>query len=216
MSNSFAKKWGVEPGKSIFGRVVEAVRPGPGLRERLIQVSYRISSLKSRLEQEAYRLQQRDKELFGKCVDALSLKDDLRAKMYAAECAEVRKVASLILRSQLALEQVHLRLQTIQEFGDIAAVVAPVSKVVNAIRGQLLGVMPQVSYELSEVNETLNSIMIDAGVAVSGGFEVEASGEAQNILKEAYTVAEQRMKEKFPEIPAAAEKAAAEKNKNIQ
>jgi division protein CdvB (Snf7/Vps24/ESCRT-III family) len=216
MSNSFAKKWGSEPGKSIFGRMMEAVRPGPGLRERLIQVSYRISSLKSRLEQEAYRLQQRDKELFSKCVDALSSKDDLRAKMYAAECAEVRKVASLILRSQLALEQVHLRLQTIQEFGDIAAVVAPVSKVVNAIRGQLLGVMPQVSYELSEVNETLNSIMIDAGVAVSGGFEVEASGEAQNILREAYAVAEQRMKEKFPEIPAAAEKAAAEKSKNIQ
>jgi division protein CdvB (Snf7/Vps24/ESCRT-III family) len=216
MSNSFAKKWGSEPGKSIFGRMMEAVRPGPGLRERLIQVSYRISSLKSRLEQEAYRLQQRDKELFSKCVDALSLKDDLRAKMYAAECAEVRKVASLILRSQLALEQVHLRLQTIQEFGDIAAVVAPVSKVVNAIRGQLLGVMPQVSYELSEVNETLNSIMIDAGVAVSGGFEVEASGEAQNILREAYAVAEQRMKEKFPEIPAAAEKAAVEKSKNIQ
>ena len=215
MSNSFAKKWGSEPGKSIFGRVMEAVRPGPGLRERLIQVSYRISSLKSRLEQEAYRLQQRDKELFSKCVDALSLKDDLRAKIYAAECAEVRKVASLILRSQLALEQVHLRLQTIQEFGDIAAVVAPVSKVVNTVRGQLLGVMPQVSYELSEVNETLNSIMIDAGVAVSGGFEVEASGEAQNILREAYTVAEQRMKEKFPEIPTAAEKAAVEKNKNI-
>jgi division protein CdvB (Snf7/Vps24/ESCRT-III family) len=58
--------------------------------------------------------------------------------------------------------------------------------------------------------------MIDAGVAVSGGFEVEASGEAQNILREAYAVAEQRMKEKFPEIPAAAEKAAVEKSKNIQ
>lgn len=203
MSEKFAKKWGSEPGKSMFGRIIETVRPGPSLRERLMQTVYRISALKSRLEQESYKLQQRDKELFNRCVNALASKDELRAKIYATECAEVRKVASLILRSQLALEQVHLRLQTIQEFGDITAVIAPVTKVVSAIRSQLSGVMPQVSYELSEVSETLNSIMIDAGVAVSGGVEIEASSEAQSILHEASTVAEQRMREKFPEIPIA-------------
>jgi len=43
--------------------------------------------------------------------------------------------------------------------------------------------------------------MIDAGVAVSGGVEIEASSEAQSILSEASIVAEQKMREKFPEIP---------------
>jgi division protein CdvB (Snf7/Vps24/ESCRT-III family) len=201
MSEKFAKKWSSEPSKSMLGRIVETVRPGPGLREKLVQTVYRVTALKSRLEQESYKLQQRGSELFNRCVDALSSKDELRAKIYAAECAEVRKVASLILRSQLALEQVHLRLQTIQEFGDITAVIAPVAKVVGAVRSQLSGIMPQVSYELSEVGEALNSIMIDAGVAVSGGVEIEASSEAQSILNEASIVAEQKMREKFPEIP---------------
>ncbi len=202
MSEKFIKKWGSEPSKSILERIIETVHPGPGLREKLAQTLYRITTLKYRLEQESYRLQQRDKELFNKCVDALSSKkDELRAKIYATECAEVRKVASLILRSQLVLEQVHLRLQTIQEFGDIAAVIAPVTKVVDVIRGQLSGIMPQVSYELSEVSEALNSIMIDAGVAISEGIEIEASSEAQSILSEASVIAEQRVMEKFPEIP---------------
>jgi len=167
MSRKFAKKWVSEPSKSMIERIMETVHPSPSLREKLAQTLYRISILKSRLEQESYKLQQRDKELFNKCVDALSSKDELRAKIYATECAEVRKTASLILRSQLALEQVHLRLQTIQEFGDITAIIAPVTKVVSAVRSQLSGIMPQVSYELSEVGETLNSIMIDAGVAIS-------------------------------------------------
>jgi len=201
MSEKFAKKWSSEPSKSMLGRIVETVRPGPGLREKLVQTVYRVTALKSRLEQESYKLQQRGSELFNRCVDALSSKDELRAKIYATECAEVRKVASLILRSQLALEQVHLRLQTIQEFGDITAVIAPVAKVVGAVRSQLSGIMPQVSYELSEVGEALNSIMIDAGVAVSGSVEIEASSEAQSILNEASIVAEQKMREKFPEIP---------------
>jgi len=51
--------------------------------------------------------------------------------MYANEIAEIRKIAKVTLRSELALEQVVLRLETIQEFGDVAAMMGPVAGVVT-------------------------------------------------------------------------------------
>ena len=128
-------------------------------------------------------------------------KDSARATMYANECAEIRKMASITLRSQLALEQVSLRLETIREFGDIAALMGPVSEVVRSVKTQISGIMPEMSYELGEIGDTLNSMVVEVGDATGQSYNDEASSsEAQKILNEANTVAEQRVKEKFPEF----------------
>jgi division protein CdvB (Snf7/Vps24/ESCRT-III family) len=63
--------------------------------------------------------------------------------------------------------------------------------------------MPEVSYELGLVGETLNDIVIEAGEATGSAHRPEVtSQEAQRILTEASAIAEQRMKEKFPELPS--------------
>ncbi len=200
MSEKFSRKWSGNE-DSIFKRVKELFKSKRLLSEEILMVTFRINSLKTRLEQESYKLLQRDKDLFEKCVHALTSKDDLRARIYANEIVELRKITRLILRSQLALEQVSLRLETIRDFGNLAAVVAPVSKVVGVLRGQLSGFMPQIGSELGEISESLQTMINEAGITVQTGFEVEASNEAQKILGEATVVAEQKMKEKLPEVP---------------
>ncbi|MGC8673940.1 MAG: cell division protein CdvB1/B2, partial [Thermoprotei archaeon] len=107
-----------------------------------------------------------------------------------------------VLRSQLALEQVSLRLETIEEFGDVAVSMAPLAKVVGSIRSELSGVMPTVSFELGEINETLGQLVTEAGEAGGASYDVEASDEARKILEEAGAVAEQKVKERFPEAPS--------------
>jgi division protein CdvB (Snf7/Vps24/ESCRT-III family) len=123
--------------------------------------------------------------------------------MYANECAEVRKMAKVTLQCQLALEQVSLRLETIEEFGDIARMMAPVASVVHSIKNQISGVIPEVGFELSEIGEVLNGVVVEAGEATGSAYDMEASSaEAQRILGEANAIAEQHMKEKFPDLPA--------------
>ena len=122
--------------------------------------------------------------------------------MYANECAEVRKIAKVTLQSQLALEQVALRLETIEEFGDVARMMGPVSSVVRSVKNQISGVIPEVGYELNEVGELLGSFVVEAGEPMAASFDVAASNEeAQRILGEANAIAEQHIKEKFPELP---------------
>ncbi len=58
--------------------------------------------------------------LFRKVTNAVMAKDTTRAHIYANESAEVRKMCETIMRSQFAIEQVSLRLETVGEFGDIS------------------------------------------------------------------------------------------------
>ncbi len=148
------------------------------------------------------RLQQRDKEMFQRCIGAQLSRDTAHAALYANECAEIRKMAHITLSSELALERVTLRLQTIEEFGDIMAQIAPVIGVVRETRGRIAGVIPEVASELGEVNNMLSDMSMEAGEVQDQGVDLTASsGEARKVLEESSIIASQQIREKFPELP---------------
>jgi division protein CdvB (Snf7/Vps24/ESCRT-III family) len=199
------KNWSKPEGGSVFRRFEEKIHKGPPLKEKIAQTIFRLKLQQRKLEEAASKLQRHDRELFEKCVAAELAKDDARAAIYANECAEVRKMAKIILLSQLALEQVSLRLETVEEFGDVLTQMAPVSDVVHSLKGRLAGVIPEVSYELGSIGEMLNGMMVEAGAASNVSWTPEAAGEeSKAILNQASLVAEERMKEKFPDLPAVA------------
>ena len=174
----------------------------PTLKHRLSEAIYRLKVQQNKLESTAVRMHQHDRGIFAKCVAAQMAHDTARAAMYANECAEVRKIAKVTLQSQMALEQVALRLETIEEFGDVARMMGPVTSVVRSVKNQISGIVPEVGFELTEVGELLNNFVAEAGEPIAGSYDVSASNEAaQKILSEANAVAEQHLKEKFPELP---------------
>jgi division protein CdvB (Snf7/Vps24/ESCRT-III family) len=175
------------------------------LKEKIATSIYRLKVQENKLEASASRMMHQDRELFGKVVAAQVANDHARAAMYANECAEVRKMAKTVLRCQLALEQVTLRLETIEEFGDVAAMMAPVASVVHSIKSQISGLVPEVGFELSEIGETLNGIVVEAGETTGETYDSNTPNvEAQRILSEATAISEQRMRERFPDLPASA------------
>ena len=148
------------------------------------------------------RLQQRDKEMFQRCIGAQLSRDTAHASLYANECAEIRKMAHITLSSELALERVILRLQTIEEFGDIMAQIAPVISVVRETRGRVAGVIPEVAGELGEVNNMLSDMSVEAGEVQDQDFDMTtSSAEARRVLEESSVIASQQIKERFPELP---------------
>jgi division protein CdvB (Snf7/Vps24/ESCRT-III family) len=182
-------------------KIKEAIHPTP-MKKRINECLFRLKVQTRKLERTSYHMQQRDQALYGKCVLAVQSKNTELASMYANECAELRKMAKVVLHSQLALEQVTLRLETVNEFGQIAYTMLPVATVVGTLKSQLEGVMPEVSMELSQVNETLEGLAMEVGETTESTFDLSASSEeSQKILSEANFVAEQKMKERFPELP---------------
>ncbi len=140
--------------------------------------------------------------MFQRCIGAQLSKDTAHPALYANECAEIRKMAHLTLSSELALERVILRLQTIEEFGDVMAQIAPVIGVVRETRGRIAGVIPEVATELGEVNNMLSDMSLETGEVQEQGLDLTASSsEARKVLEESSAIASQQMKERFPELP---------------
>ncbi len=201
MPSNLIKDWDRDENKSPKVRLPGMLRQEQPLKEKISKTIYRLKVQQNKLDSAVSRMQRHDKELFNKCVSAQMVKDSARATMYANECAETRKMAGITLRSQLALEQVSLRLETIREFGDIAVLMGPVAEVVRSVKTQISGIMPEMSYELEEIGDTLNSMVFEVGEATGQTYDNEASSsEAKKILNEANAVAEQRVKEKFPDF----------------
>jgi division protein CdvB (Snf7/Vps24/ESCRT-III family) len=203
MNQGFLKDWDNDQREPVFTRVGDRFHHKPAVKEQISSALYRLNVQKNKLETAANRMQQHDKEIFAKCVSSQMAHDNARAMMYANECAEVRKMAKVTVQCQMALEQVYLRLQTIEEFGDVAKMMAPVASVVHSIKSQISGVMPEVGFELGQIGEVLSGVVDEAGEVSGSGYDVNASGEeAQRILGEANTIAEQHMKNVFPDLPS--------------
>jgi division protein CdvB (Snf7/Vps24/ESCRT-III family) len=187
--------------RSFTGKVKEAFHPTP-VRKRITEALFKLKVQLSRLDRTAQKMQQRDSSLHGKCVTAVQQRNSQLASMYASECAEIRKMAKVVLQSQLALEQVALRLETVLHYGDVAEAMRPVASVMRTIRTQLEGVLPDVSMQLASVNESLEYLVTEVGEATEQSFDMSVSSDdAQRILGEASVVAEQKMRERFPDLP---------------
>ena len=201
MVDDFVKGWQQKQG-SPRSAVFDALVPGPSVRERITKTIVKLNTVQRRLEDSATRMKAKDKTLFQKCVKAQEAKDTYASTMYANEIAQVRKMTQIIVSSQLAMEQVTLRLETVRDFGDITTEILPVSQIIRTIANRVSGVLPSVSHMLSDVCGTMDSLIIDAGQVTSSSYHTVTSGEAEKILAEATAVAEQNVKDTFPTLPS--------------
>jgi division protein CdvB (Snf7/Vps24/ESCRT-III family) len=203
VSERTVKNWEREIKEPILSSTLQKLRTAPPLKDRLSNAIYSLKTLSNKLNEKISELEQREKEFFNKCVDAQMARDSSRANVYASECTQLRKMIKILLNGQMAVEQVVVRLETLQDFGDIATQIAPLVPLVHSIKTHLTGVMPEASRQLENIGETLNNLVIEAGEA-NGIIRYDASisgEEAENVLREACAVAEQRLKEKFPDLP---------------
>jgi division protein CdvB (Snf7/Vps24/ESCRT-III family) len=192
-------------------RVKNVVSPKP-MRQRLVETTHKLQMQLHRLERASADVEARDKFLYDKCINAVKHNDVARAKIYAEECAQIRKVAKITLNSQFALERVVLRLEVVKESGDLAHNMSALKGVVGTIRTDLSNIMPEISLKLAEVDDSLSSMVLDIGEATgsfsSGNVPTEEGGK---ILAEAAALAEQQVKDRFPELPAASTEGAVSK-----
>jgi division protein CdvB (Snf7/Vps24/ESCRT-III family) len=154
-----------------------------------------------KLRRISQRMASRGKELFESCVRAQQLGDNATASMYAGEVAQLRKISSVVVKGELSLEKVALRLRSIRDFRQAVGVVGPAIKVIQQIGSELKDIAPEVSTSLRELDEKLDDIFISSGSVPSGFDDVAVvDQEAKKILQEASAVAEQRIRTSFPDM----------------
>jgi division protein CdvB (Snf7/Vps24/ESCRT-III family) len=186
---------------SITDRLREAIKPTP-IKRRIQMATYKLRNQTTRLEKSIGQMEARDRTLHDKCVKALEARDTQSATLFANECVQIRKLIKTSLSSEISLEQALLRLETIEQFGDMVHSMGSVRGILTAVRGELEGKLPEISTGLHDIEDSLENLTIEIGEAMdSDGAYVLPSDDSAKILNEADLMAEQKMKEKFPEIP---------------
>src|SRR5271157_871754 len=201
---AFASNWEKKdqtPG--FMDRLRRTARPTTPLKSQIEQANRQIRVLISQLDGTVNRIRQRDATIFKGVVTSLAKHDSQHAAVYANELSEVRKMGKMVTQAQLALEQISLRLGTITDLGEIANTLAPAVSVIRTMKDTLGTALPQADREIGEISDLLSSVLVDAGATGGLSLNFDAANEdAQKVLEEASAVAEQRMRETFPEIPA--------------
>lgn len=155
-----------------------------------------------RLDFKGVKIREYDKALFEQVVHYYGRRDFVRAKMYANELTEVRKLAKVIATARLALEQIAVRLSTIKEYGDIATSVAPAIFAVKNIYGGISQLMPEAENSLQKLGDVLDGLMVEASQhsdnIISPSY---VSEEGSGILKTASKMAELHLSKSLPKIP---------------
>lgn len=200
---AFSEKWDKnDQGPGFMSRFrINARAPAP-LKVQIEEANRQIRTLIAQLDAAVNRIKQRDAAIFRQVVYSLAQRDSQHAVVYANELSEVRKMGKMVTQAELALEQISLRLGTITDLGEIATTLAPAVTVIKDMKEGLQSVLPEADREIGEISGLLSSVLIDAGT--TGGISLNfdaANEEAQKVLNEASEVAEERMKENFPDIP---------------
>lgn len=177
-------------------------RKNGSIDEKVPLVIIKLEEALNRLDRVNEGLIKEDQSLFQKCIEARMNNDYVHAKMYANECAEIRKISLLLVSSQYAVEQMVLRLKTVMKLSDLLVTVSPVMEVIKETGNRLVGFVPSVSGSLNEANTILDRCLTNMGTSpINGVRQVTCSEGALKVLDDAENIAMRITKEKFPDIP---------------
>jgi division protein CdvB (Snf7/Vps24/ESCRT-III family) len=199
---NFSSNWIKDKKVNTPDRIKGAVRTPQPLKPMIELAKNKIQIQNHKLDTILDKLKGKEKSLFNQVVAHMQIHDMQQGKMLSNELAQVRKTTKMISQLKMALEQIHMRLESTIDIGDVMVAIGPAMGALTRVKSGLSGVMPEVDTELGEINGVFSDIITNAGNMGNASLALDASGEdVDKILAEASAVAEQRMNDNFPDIP---------------
>jgi division protein CdvB (Snf7/Vps24/ESCRT-III family) len=199
---NFSSNWIKDKKVNTPDRIKGAVRTPQPLKPKIELAKNKIQIQNHKLDTILDKLKGKEKSLFNQVVAHMQIHDMQQGKMLSNELAQVRKTTKMISQLKMALEQMHMRLESTIDIGDVMVAIGPAMGALTRVKSGLSGVMPEVDTELGEINGVFSDIITNAGNMGNASLALDASGEdVDKILAEASAVAEQRMNNNFPDIP---------------
>jgi division protein CdvB (Snf7/Vps24/ESCRT-III family) len=200
---NFSNNWTNDLRPNTREKIKESIKSPQPLKPKVEYAKNKIQAQNQKLDVILEKLRGKEKTLFSQVISHLQKHDAQQAKMKSNELAQIRKTATTISQLKMGIEQVHLRLESTIDIGDVMGAIGPAMGALTRVRSGLSGVVPDVDLELGEINGVFGDIMMNAGDIANMSFAFDASGgeDVDRIVAEASAVAEQRMSESFPDVP---------------
>jgi len=201
---SFNTKWIRPQAESVGIKILDNIKPQPPLKPRIEEAQKKLQIQIGKLDNISVKMDEKDQLIFKRVVQAVQSHEAQYAKVLSAELAQIRKMCKMVNSARLALEQIHLRLNTITELGDVVVTLSPAMSVIKGIQNGLTSMMPEADQSLSQISDLLGGILADSAqipVTEINNSKV-VTEDSLKIIEEATAIVEQSMKEKFPDLPS--------------
>ena len=212
------KEWSDPQNESVADKLLDRLKPQEPLKPRIEEAQSKLQMQLSKLDKISAKLREKDQVIFKRVVHSLQNHDSHYAKLLSGELSEIRKMNKMVDSAKLALEQIQLRLNTVTEFGDVAATLGPAMAAMKGIQGGLSTMMPQADQSFGQISELLGGIMSQSGQMHNpelGGVP-ELNEESMKIIEDASAILEVNTKSKFPDLSFSDDDMAESSNQKTQ
>lgn len=198
---TFQDNWNKASTVGLNQHILNTVKKEPPLKPRIQQSVGKLNQTISKMDYMFKKLQEKDKKIFKRIVESQQRHDRHTSKVLANELIEIRKNENVLKNIKLALEQIQIRLSTMNELGDAMVSIGPAITILRSMGPAVSKFMPQAGAEFEAMSGLLGEITSDS---FGGDFELNSTSneETDVILKEAAVIAGNRVGEKFPSSPA--------------
>ena len=199
------KNWReVKNGINLSQKFLDKIKPQTALKNRINNAEKEIECQISRLEQVHNKLKQNHDHVFKKIVDAKLTQNESRARSYAVELQEIRKIKNKIAGAKLVMEQMKLRLSTVSELGDIVVTLSPCMSLIKGLAPSISGLFPQMNASMQDLPNMLQDLLTDSSLSAEPIIpSYQGNADTEAILQDAQNVLEGRIRTTMPEPPTA-------------
>ena len=203
MGNIINNWQGIKNGMNLSQKFLDKIKPEYALKNRISGAEKQMESQIVRLDQAHNKLKQNHDNVFKKIVDAKLTHDESKAKTYAIELQEIRKIRTKISDAKLAMEQIKLRLGTVSELGDIVVTLSPCMSLIKGLAPSISGLMPEMHASMQDLTNTFGDLLSDSSLSSQSVLPTyDGNPETNAILQEAHDVLEGRTRTAMPEPPS--------------
>jgi division protein CdvB (Snf7/Vps24/ESCRT-III family) len=200
-----SKKWNNNAqSESIRDKLREVTQSQTPLKPRIEEAQRKLQIQVSKLDSISNKLQEKDKVIFSRIVNAMQNHDSHYAKVLSGELSQIRRTNKMVTSAKLAFEQIQLRLNTMTELGDIVVTLSPAMSVIKGIQGGLKTMLPEADQSFGQISDLLGGIMSGSSQMATtevGTEELTFDEEAIKIIEEASAIVEEDTRDKFPDLP---------------
>jgi division protein CdvB (Snf7/Vps24/ESCRT-III family) len=211
------KNWnGVKNSINLSQKFLNKIKPETALKNRISDAEKKLEYQISRLDQVHNKLKQNHDHLFKKIVEAKLIHNESRARTYAIELQEIKKIKNKIAGAKLAMEQIKLRLGTVSELGDIVVTLSPCMSLIKGLTPSISGLFPQINTTMQDLPNMFEDILAGSSLSAESMMQpYEGSADTEAILNEAQHALEGKTRTSIPEAPVTAIENLSKKKKTM-
>ena len=198
------KNWNnIKNSMNLSQKVLDKVKPETSLKNRISFAEKKLQIQITKLDETHQKLQKNHEHVFQKIVTAQKTGNESRAKAYALEVQEIRKVRKVIGEAKLAMEQIKLRLNTVSELGDVVVTLSPCMSLIKGLAPSISGFVPEINTSMNELSNMLGNMISDSSLKTESIMEsYHDSVDTKAILDEVNAVLEGETKTNIPAPPS--------------